>query len=112
SMTVRCTDDDGMMMGMRALCSVMERSYEWAMLVLQRWELPAPGRPGAVEDMRGTVSPGIPVVGPGVHYFGQGRVHKEVTAMATDSRHDTYSRRDVLEQAGRLAGAMALPGTV
>jgi uncharacterized protein (DUF362 family) len=34
------------------------------------------------------------------------------TAMATDSGHDTYTRRDVLEQAARLAGAVALPGTV
>jgi hypothetical protein len=32
--------------------------------------------------------------------------------MATDSGHDTYTRRDVLEQAARLAGAAALPGTV
>jgi uncharacterized protein (DUF362 family) len=32
--------------------------------------------------------------------------------MATDSGHDTYTRRDVLEQAARLAGAVALPGTV
>src|ERR687887_471229 len=90
----------------------MERSYKPAMLVPQRWELSAPWRPGALEDTRGTVSPIIAVVGAGVHYVWQGLVRKEVTAMATDSGHDTYTRRDVLERAARLAGAVALPGTV
>jgi uncharacterized protein (DUF362 family) len=32
--------------------------------------------------------------------------------MAPEGGHDTYTRRDVLEQAGRLAGAVALPGAV
>src|SRR5437879_615824 len=39
-MTVRCADDDRLMTGMHALCSVTERLYKPAMLALQRWEQP------------------------------------------------------------------------
>ena len=53
------------------------------MLVLQRWELPAPWRPGAVQERRGTVCAPIPVVGAGAHYFRQSTANKEVTAVTT-----------------------------